>query len=334
ARDLSLEGEDALNRAMTRAATRSDTEFLFREAAEKFQTATDLDPSRAESYAGLVQAYAYLGSWGFLTYEEAFPLMSAAAEEAMALDSLSAPVRAAMGYMSGLAEREYEQSLAHFLRAYELEPGHQNAPIWKNNAAAMLTDLGRPDEAMSLVRATAGFDSIGWDRETLVELLIYSDRYEEALTEAQHAIAQGADTARMNWRGSKALIELGRFDEARSMLEARTSATAQRRLAQLHARSGEPEFALRLVEDARAQSATDRMYSGRSDEAKVHAWLGDSDQALDLLEAEFAERGYIFYLPSDPAYRPLRQEPRFVRLLARTGLSCSFAEIGHTCRPM
>ena len=59
--------------------------------------------------------------------------------------------------------------------------------------------------------------------------------------------------------------------------------------------------------------------------------MGDLDQAFELLEEEFDSRRYVFYLPSDPAFAPLREDPRFDLLMGRMGLSCRYYDDGHEC---
>jgi tetratricopeptide (TPR) repeat protein len=55
--------------------------------------------------------------------------------------------------------------------------------------------------------------------------------------------------------------------------------------------------------------------------AKVQLALGEPNRALDLLERAVEERAHsIAFIRVDPQLDPLRMQPRFLRLLAKTGL--------------
>ena len=51
--------------------------------------------------------------------------------------------------------------------------------------------------------------------------------------------------------------------------------------------------------------------------AAVHAWTGDPDRAIDLIEKLLKMPGYLCYgyLLHDPQWAPLRGNPRFDRLV-------------------
>ena len=52
-----------------------------------------------------------------------------------------------------------------------------------------------------------------------------------------------------------------------------------------------------------------------------YAALGDFDHAFESLERAYQTRsGGLIYLNVDPAYAPLRGDPRFAELVTRIGL--------------
>jgi len=51
----------------------------------------------------------------------------------------------------------------------------------------------------------------------------------------------------------------------------------------------------------------------------IYADLGDKDKAFEWLEKGYDER-FLAYIKTDPAYDPLRSDPRFQDLLRRMNL--------------
>jgi len=55
--------------------------------------------------------------------------------------------------------------------------------------------------------------------------------------------------------------------------------------------------------------------------ALVYIGLGDLDQAFESLSVALRQRSwYLVFLNVDPAFEPLRGDPRFARLVSEVGL--------------
>ncbi len=93
-------------------------------------------------------------------------------------------------------------------------------------------------------------------------------------------------------------------------------------LAQVDANLGNKELALQEAQKAAALMPVSKdVYDGAlilQGLAQVYTWTGDYDHAFDELQSLLGMPGYISYgyLKTDPAWEPLRKDPRFQRLLA------------------
>lgn len=93
-------------------------------------------------------------------------------------------------------------------------------------------------------------------------------------------------------------------------------------LAQVDANLGNKEVALQEAQKAAALMPVSKdAYDGPlilQGLAQVYTWTGDKNRALDELQTLIEMPGYISYgyLKTDPAWQPLRDQPRFQQLLA------------------
>lgn len=155
-------------------------------------------------------------------------------------------------------------------------------------------------------------------------------RYEDGIREARKAIELFADSALGYLSLAHGAAETGGYEEALATIakgraiEERQEFVALR--AYTHARMGKRDEALddlrRLENPVPATGYVQKYYI-----ARVYAALGDREAALIALEKACDERSEWLVsievfggLRMDPAWRDLKDEPRFQQLLKRTGL--------------
>jgi adenylate cyclase len=119
-----------------------------------------------------------------------------------------------------------------------------------------------------------------------------------------------------------ALLFASHLEEASSELRSISAAggEVEALAALVEARSGHPEALRRYI--PKVIHAADSG-AGKPDAVAVaYGWLGDKDEAFRWLERDFAAHDfYLVFLKVDPAFDPLRNDPRFASLLRRIGLS-------------
>ncbi|HST12287.1 MAG TPA: tetratricopeptide repeat protein, partial [Terriglobales bacterium] len=226
----------------------------------------------------------------------------------------------------GYSEMVYEWNLseAHkeFTRALELRPDYATAHQFY---AYYLTVVGELDAAIA-------------ERKRALELAPFNPVLASALGEAYYQTRQFDQTIEQNskaleWDPGNAinLVNIGRAFELKGMhQEARNAfgkilSVAPENPAVLallgheYAVSGEPDKAKAII--AQLKQISTRSYVPTVYIALVYTGLHDIDNAFAWLDKAYAERcEYLVYLPTEPLADPLRDDPRFPKLLQRLGL--------------
>ncbi len=148
-------------------------------AIERYQQAIQLDRNFALAYAGLSEAYAYLGENSVRYPREVMPKAKEAAEKAVALDPNSPQAHTALAAVMLDYDWDREGAVRELERALQLNPGSAWAQHW---FAHSLEAQGRFDAATEQFRAALAIDPLSipiyWD---IANELIGAKRYDDAL---------------------------------------------------------------------------------------------------------------------------------------------------------
>jgi adenylate cyclase len=159
------------------------TRYKIREADEFLARSIDLDPFYAQAHAWrastLVAKYWYDGQ------QQTLEKAKLCAETALSLDNSDAWCHQAMGFVS-LHSNKFDLAGMHFERAMSLNP---NDVYVMADYANWLCHMGRLDEALRYLDLAIGRDPFppSWIWEIRGTVLLFSKRYEEAITAFQKA---------------------------------------------------------------------------------------------------------------------------------------------------
>jgi serine/threonine-protein kinase len=289
-----------------------------RQALNLFRQAAERDPRFAAAHVGVAEMHTILGVFGAVAPREAFPAALAAIHLALALEPDSPQALAALGHIKTQYEHDWQAAEEAYQRALELDPHaaapHQFYGLW-------FAYHGRFDEALREMRRAAALEpAVPTYRALTGMLLNYQRRYDEALQELRAALAMDARQSTTQTYIATSLMRLARYEEALAHLDAAGSPApgSQGYRGQLYALAGQREKAMAEVRRLEALSRTE--YVSAYDIATLHAALDNRDAALTWLERGFEERSQVIgFLPWEPAFDGLRDEPRYQAVLARLG---------------
>ena len=308
--ELYLQGRHLVNKR-----TKEDLQ----EALQRFEAALQRDPAFAAAYSGLADAYALLEDAGALRGEEAFPKALAAAKRALELDELQAEAHASMGHIL-FHQRNWAESERAYQRALALNPSYATAHQWHAN---LLTWTNRPAEAVAAIERAYKLDPLSPKiRQNRGWLMYFARQYQPAIAWYQEQLRADPKNPRLlYWL---AWIQSGAGQHAQAIAtmqrvleqvpEGEPDGWARTRLAAAYAAAGRREEATRLLTELEQGPPGEAVEPVM---AAAYGHLGDLDRAFDWLGRAVEKNNHwmLELLDVDPAFDPLRQDPRFARIL-------------------
>jgi serine/threonine protein kinase/tetratricopeptide (TPR) repeat protein len=304
----------------------NDTEEDDLEARKLFTQAVALDPNFLEAHVDIAATYARENGNGYGPPREALAKALEHIRKALAIDPNNVIVRAAeannrfqTSWDWSTAERDY--------RALSQETAVM-ASVQYHPIALFYVAAGRPDEAVALMERALVLDPGNVEsRVMLGNFLVQAGRLDDAL-KVYNTIASeepkdprpflgAADVYKRRGDITRAIesrrkaYELAGDDDAARALAAATTEKDYQKADVAVAR-------LRLQE--LTELAKER-YVSPLDLARLHAMVGEREQALALLEKSMTGKEIsLMLLKADQAWDPIRSDPRFAAIVRRVGI--------------
>jgi serine/threonine-protein kinase len=301
------------------------TEQSLVKAIECFEQAVSEDPVYAMPHAGLAEAYILLNVDCPRLFCERNPAelvakARRAARRAIDLGGSSAEAHVALALVNFRLDWDWEAAEEEFRRAIELDEEFATA---HHQYAMFLSSLGRLDEALVQIRRAHELDSLSPIIATAVgRILHFCRRYDEAIEQCQRTVEVNPQFPGAYFDLGLAYIEKGRHSEAISAFKKMGELTGNQNSGLMllaWGRMGQEEKASEILEELSEKS--NGQYVPPLSLAFLNMELGNLDRAMDLLEKGYAVRdSNLLYLQCEPAFDPLRDDPRFQKLLNRMNL--------------
>jgi len=300
-----------------------------REAVADFQQAIAIDPDYAQAWAALAEAQMLLPHYFLAPPDTAFPAGEAAANRALAIDPDTASAYVALAMMYRV-QWKWKEADAVFQRALKIAPGDAEAA---DQYGQFLLAEGRLQDALAEIDRAQRLDPLsGIIAATRTNVLTALHRFDAAQTLAQGMIAAHPDYAlghfiaadvaiyRRDWPGAKDQLRagaalVGENPDVYMLLVNGVADPAQRTSARRALFVGARDTHQRLSEPARI---------------KWLMLLGDRDDALDALQRIGQDVMFGQDNVWQPAFDPVRNDPRFKAALKKMGLPYTPADTSAT----
>jgi eukaryotic-like serine/threonine-protein kinase len=301
------------------------TTDAYEQAKEYFEEAIALDPNYASAYAGLADAYQFLGGFDFSHEhrDDNYAKAKKACDRALELDPQLGEAHATRGLIAMNYDWDWVVAEQELKRAIDLDPNNALIHDWY---AELERTTGRTEASVYEIVMARDLDPLSpLINSDTGKLLYFARRYDEA-------IAQLRNTIRMNpsfdqphlWLGYT-LVATGKFDgavqEFKSVWKLGHDAWEMGLMAYAYGMAGRRDEARRLRE------SIEREFNRGITADQLPLVLacigaGDNDCALRYLEQDYvAHSTTISGLKTAPYFDPLRSDPRFVDLMRRVHLA-------------
>jgi TolB-like protein/DNA-binding winged helix-turn-helix (wHTH) protein/Flp pilus assembly protein TadD len=295
------------------------TRPAFEKSIQLLQRALEKDPNFALAYAGLSESYGILPFYGGALPKEAFPKAEAAARKALELDSTLAEAHAALGFVLFYYDWDWLAAERELRRAIELKPSYVVGHHWY---AEYLSAMGRHEQAFAEIRRAQELDPVSpLLRAIGGEVYYCARRYDEAIEQCRKGLELdsnfGLAHANLGW----GYIVKGMYKEAGLEFEKAGAAYGGNYvgLAVVCAAMGNKGKALKILDQARERSSHGEASPWHL--ARAYILLGDNQRALVWLQKADEDRDpAMAFTKAEPAFAPLRSDPRFQALLRRMNL--------------
>ncbi len=295
------------------------TESGLARAITCFYEAIALDENFAQAYAGLADYHNLLGITSILSPADTFPAAKEAAIRALKLDNKLAEVYSSLALTAWAYDWDTEKSEQFFKRAFELNNSYAQAYEWYGH---FCTALARYEEAEKAMKRAMEIDPQSRSVYTMMSRVYYNARrYEEAVKYCDKSLELEPNYYIALQGAAWSLPKVGRFDDAiavgRKGVEVSgrnplTLCSYGRALAEVGKKDEAREILNELIE------TSTKRYVSPFFTAVVLTALGEYEEAFNHIDKLFEYHDHwAFWLRVEPAFDPLRSDPRFEKALQR-----------------
>ena len=293
-------------------------------AADLFKQARIMDPQFVAAYVEEAYCYIYLAGYlGGMRRQEALTRAIPVLETAVSIDSSYSETYAAMGAMHWFLEWDHNQTKEVRVKEESLNP---DRPIW------MLFDIQNGFFERSLFDAERQLTTEPlnpWAHQFKGTSLFFLDRREEAIDVFEQALSLFSYNSDLHWEAGRVFLNSGRVDRAIEVLERGldlAGGQAPNLLAYLAI--GYDLKGYKSKADSILQNLEHRWKNQELSLAffiaHVYAAREEIDDAINWLNIAYeAHEVEMIWLKTEPQFKPLYDDSRFINLVEKVGFAGS-----------
>jgi tetratricopeptide (TPR) repeat protein len=250
---------------------------------------------------------------------ETLPRARDAVLKALRVEPRLAGAYGTLGHIKMQYDRDWDGAEADFARAIALNPSLSEPHLYWG---VLLGMRGEPDRGLEELKQAQQLEPLLTLPKTRAgSVLYFAHRYDEAIAQITESLALDDRPGIAHALLGRVYLHTGRYDLALAEFAKTRGPTPGSfgDVGQALALSGRRAEA--LAELDRVLKLSTQRYVSAVDIASIYASLGDTENALAMLERALQERASTLgFLAQNPAFDGLHGDPRFAALVDRVGL--------------
>jgi serine/threonine protein kinase/Tfp pilus assembly protein PilF len=292
-----------------------------RKALESYEQAVRLDPGYALPHVGIADYYIWSVIFGEIPSREGFPKAKEAIENALRIDELLGEAYALLSFINLLYDWNWPEAERLAKRALELNPNYYFA---HEAYSAFFASQGIFKQAREEILRAEELDPLSPRAKLMTSWTMYQTReFPRALEKAIQANEMQKDFAQGYLHLGNTLSANGRAKEAVDVLRKsiafwKESGMPRYMLCFALVDDGRPDEARAVLEEM--LEISQRRYMMPYYVAVAYAAVGETDAAFEWFEKAVEEKNvWLIWFGSDPKLDDLRRDARYRKILERIG---------------
>jgi len=288
---------------------------------EYFERAVRKDPNYALGYIGLARSYVLLGTL-YQGPRKTFPDARKQLTRALAIDDSLPEAHTVLGTIYLFDDWDWPAAERELKRAVLPDPASATT---LSRYGFYLAAMGRPGEALVYDQRNLDLDPLAArTRNEFAMCCNWMRRFDQAIVESRRTLELDPYFPLAHAELATAYVQKGMVDEAiadlnNALNRGNTHPRVTGMLGYAYAAAGKSAEARKVLEDLKTLSPG--RYAFALPIARIHAALGEKDQAFEWLERAYQERAFwLNFIKIEPLLDSLRTDARFTDLLRRVGL--------------
>ena len=298
----------------------------FEKAVVNFSRAIELQPRYARAYADLAETYCWEVGMQMVSPQEGLLKARQAAMKALEIDDNLGQAHSSLAWVKYAYEWNFPEAEKEFRRSLELNPNSSWFLLWYG---MYLAQANRIDESLAIMKKVQQVDPLSPAVNSLALTPMLTGRQYDAAIEGglkvlemdhYNGLARWLLTTAYERKGD--LSKATDFQEATAVVYGDTKESAAQHFGPVRRtlQNSGPRGYWRATLD-QGLSEWKKKPGDPYGIAVLYARVGDKQSALVWLEKAYQARSQnlTYWMRTDPAFDPIRSEPKYVELVRRIG---------------